>query len=141
YVVSVRAPLSNKAGADILCSQFATGGGRKAAAGINHLDAAEQHQCFRAVRMNNQRARQNIQRAFLAADFAEGAGELQRDREVFRRLEVFLAPEVCTGQRIGAVGGRALFRRGRLHCRRKCAFGVGLGAWLGRRRTARRGGG
>ena len=41
YVVSVRAPLSNKAGADILCSQFATGGGRKAAAGINHLDAAE----------------------------------------------------------------------------------------------------
>lgn len=41
YVVSVRAPLSNKAGADILCSRFATGGGRKAAAGINHLDASE----------------------------------------------------------------------------------------------------
>ena len=37
YVVSVRAPLANKSGADVLCSQFDTGGGRKAAAGINHL--------------------------------------------------------------------------------------------------------
>ncbi len=41
YVVSVRAPLANKAGADILCSQFDTGGGRKGAAGINHLPDAE----------------------------------------------------------------------------------------------------
>ncbi|MFN3715474.1 MAG: acetyltransferase [Thiobacillus sp.] len=41
YVVSVRAPLYNKAGADSLCSQFETGGGRKAAAGINHLQASE----------------------------------------------------------------------------------------------------
>ena len=41
YVVSVRAPLDNKAGADILCSQFDTGGGRKGAAGINHLPDAE----------------------------------------------------------------------------------------------------
>ena len=37
YVVSVRAPLSHKTGADELCRQFETGGGRKAAAGINHL--------------------------------------------------------------------------------------------------------
>ena len=37
YTVSVRAPLSAKAGADALCRQFATGGGRVAAAGINHL--------------------------------------------------------------------------------------------------------
>jgi hypothetical protein len=37
YVVSVRAPLVNKTGADELCRAFPTGGGRKAAAGINHL--------------------------------------------------------------------------------------------------------
>ncbi len=37
YQVSVRAPLHNKRGADELCSQFPTGGGRRAAAGINHL--------------------------------------------------------------------------------------------------------
>lgn len=37
YQVGVRAPLSNKTGADELCSAFPTGGGRKAAAGINHL--------------------------------------------------------------------------------------------------------
>ena len=37
YLVSVRAPLTNKTGADLLCGQFSTGGGRKAAAGINHL--------------------------------------------------------------------------------------------------------
>lgn len=37
FVVSVRAPLNNKTGADELCREFATGGGRKAAAGINHL--------------------------------------------------------------------------------------------------------
>jgi len=37
YVVSVRAPLANKQGADELCSSFPSGGGRKAAAGINHL--------------------------------------------------------------------------------------------------------
>ncbi|MGD0960706.1 MAG: DHHA1 domain-containing protein [Methylomonas sp.] len=36
--VSVRAPLSNKTGADELCRQFPGGGGRKAAAGINHLE-------------------------------------------------------------------------------------------------------
>jgi hypothetical protein len=37
FVVSVRAPLATKEGADDLCRQFPTGGGRKAAAGINHL--------------------------------------------------------------------------------------------------------
>ena len=37
YRVSVRAPLDNKTGADELCRQFDSGGGRKAAAGINHL--------------------------------------------------------------------------------------------------------
>lgn len=39
YLVSVRAPLNNKTGADELCRQFPTGGGRKAAAGINKLPA------------------------------------------------------------------------------------------------------
>lgn len=37
YLVSVRAPFSNKEGADLLCRNFPTGGGRKAAAGINNL--------------------------------------------------------------------------------------------------------
>jgi len=37
YQVSVRAPLNNKLHADTLCCGFPTGGGRKAAAGINHL--------------------------------------------------------------------------------------------------------
>ncbi len=39
YLVSVRAPLDNKTGADALCRRFPTGGGRKAAAGINKLPA------------------------------------------------------------------------------------------------------
>lgn len=37
YRVSVRAPLNNKQGADEICRQFDTGGGRKAAAGVNAL--------------------------------------------------------------------------------------------------------
>lgn len=41
YQVSVRAPLNEKAGADALCRRFPEGGGRQAAAGINHL---EKHQ-------------------------------------------------------------------------------------------------
>ena len=41
YVVSVRAPLSNRQGAGELCGSFDTGGGRSAAAGINHLPEAE----------------------------------------------------------------------------------------------------
>ena len=39
YLVSVRAPLNNKTGADEICRQFPSGGGRKAAAGINELPA------------------------------------------------------------------------------------------------------
>jgi hypothetical protein len=41
YVVSVRAPLSGPFGADTLCYQFESGGGRKRAAGINHLPESE----------------------------------------------------------------------------------------------------
>lgn len=41
YVVSVRAPLAVKHGAVDLCRQFATGGGRAAAAGINHLPESD----------------------------------------------------------------------------------------------------
>lgn len=37
YLVSVRAPINRPEGADALCRQFETGGGRKAAAGINQL--------------------------------------------------------------------------------------------------------
>ncbi|REL34925.1 DHH family phosphoesterase [Thalassotalea euphylliae] len=37
YTVSLRAPLTNRQGADNVCTQFATGGGRAAAAGINQL--------------------------------------------------------------------------------------------------------
>lgn len=39
YLVSIRAPLENKTGADEICIQFPTGGGRKGAAGINKLPA------------------------------------------------------------------------------------------------------
>jgi hypothetical protein len=41
FVVSVRAPLVEKTGADDLCRRFDTGGGRKAAAGINRLPEAD----------------------------------------------------------------------------------------------------
>jgi len=41
FVVSVRAPINNKTGADELCRQFESGGGRKAAAGINRLPSAD----------------------------------------------------------------------------------------------------
>jgi hypothetical protein len=41
FVVSVRAPLGRPEGADQLCRQFPSGGGRKAAAGINDLPDAE----------------------------------------------------------------------------------------------------
>ncbi len=39
YLVSIRAPLNNRNGADEVARQFPTGGGRKAAAGINALPA------------------------------------------------------------------------------------------------------
>ncbi|NND80896.1 MAG: DHH family phosphoesterase [Gammaproteobacteria bacterium] len=41
FVVSVRAPLNKKQGADEVCRQFDTGGGRAAAAGINSLPESE----------------------------------------------------------------------------------------------------
>jgi len=41
YTVSVRAPRAKPTGADALCRAFATGGGRAAAAGINHLPEDE----------------------------------------------------------------------------------------------------
>ena len=41
FLVSVRAPMSTNNGADMLCSRFATGGGRKGAAGINLLPENE----------------------------------------------------------------------------------------------------
>ncbi|WP_105902562.1 acetyltransferase [Vibrio gangliei] len=41
YTVSVRAPLNRREGADEVCNQFATGGGRRAAAGINALPVEE----------------------------------------------------------------------------------------------------
>jgi hypothetical protein len=37
FLISVRAPLANRQGADTLCRQFVTGGGRASAAGINAL--------------------------------------------------------------------------------------------------------
>jgi hypothetical protein len=37
FLVSVRAPVKNRFGADVVCKQFPTGGGRAAAAGINQL--------------------------------------------------------------------------------------------------------
>ena len=40
FMVSVRAPLANKQGADTLCRAFPTGGGRAGAAGINDLPKA-----------------------------------------------------------------------------------------------------
>ena len=39
YTVSVRAPIARPIGADALCRQFTSGGGRAGAAGINHLPA------------------------------------------------------------------------------------------------------
>ncbi|MEL0628720.1 DHH family phosphoesterase [Psychromonas aquatilis] len=41
YLVSLRAPLNNKQGAGDICSQFESGGGRAAAAGINQLPKNE----------------------------------------------------------------------------------------------------
>ncbi|MBF0287980.1 MAG: acetyltransferase [SAR324 cluster bacterium] len=46
YLVSVRSPLNNPTGADVLCREFATGGGRKAAAGINQLPDADVEKFF-----------------------------------------------------------------------------------------------
>ena len=50
YVVSIRAPISARRGADGLASQFETGGGRAAAAGINHLPASDIDRFVKAFR-------------------------------------------------------------------------------------------
>ena len=50
YLVSIRAPLSNREGADKLALQFDTGGGRSAAAGINHLQESELTRFIEAFR-------------------------------------------------------------------------------------------
>ncbi|MDB2438934.1 hypothetical protein N9W89_09485 [Hellea sp.] len=50
YLVSIRAPIKNRTGADTLALQFETGGGRSAAAGINHLPDAELDRFIKAFR-------------------------------------------------------------------------------------------
>ncbi|MPY24837.1 DHH family phosphoesterase [Shewanella sp. YLB-07] len=49
FTVSLRAPLSNKQGAGDICSQFDTGGGRAAAAGINALAKTELDRFIKTV--------------------------------------------------------------------------------------------
>ena len=49
FLVSVRAPFNHRVGADKVCSQFDTGGGRAAAAGINRLPAADVEALFSAL--------------------------------------------------------------------------------------------
>jgi hypothetical protein len=49
YTVSVRAALAKRMGADALCRQFATGGGRSAAAGIDHLPADQLREFVRRL--------------------------------------------------------------------------------------------
>lgn len=50
FLVSIRAPISKRKGADALALQFITGGGRAAAAGINHLPASELDRFVEAFR-------------------------------------------------------------------------------------------
>jgi len=52
YMVSLRAPLNNKQGAGDICSQFETGGGRAAAAGINALPVSELQRFIDLVESN-----------------------------------------------------------------------------------------
>ncbi|MEX1200857.1 MAG: DHH family phosphoesterase [Methylophaga sp.] len=49
YTVSIRAPLANRSGANLVASQFATGGGREGAAGINALPASQISDLIRAM--------------------------------------------------------------------------------------------
>jgi len=49
YLVSIRAPLNNRTGADEVARQFPTGGGRKAAAGINALPACQLDELIAAM--------------------------------------------------------------------------------------------
>ena len=41
YLVSLRVPADAAVGADVFCRRFPSGGGRKTAAGINHLPKAD----------------------------------------------------------------------------------------------------
>lgn len=50
FMVSVRAPLNNRQGADTLCRAFPTGGGRAGAAGINALPHDQMNEFFRVFR-------------------------------------------------------------------------------------------
>ena len=50
YLVSIRAPISRRSGADTLALQFETGGGRAAAAGVNHLPDSELDRFLKAFR-------------------------------------------------------------------------------------------
>ncbi len=50
YLVSIRAPISARTGADTLALRFDTGGGRAAAAGINHLPNSELPNFIKAFR-------------------------------------------------------------------------------------------
>ncbi len=50
FRVSVRAPLKNRTGAETICRQFPTGGGRAAAAGINSLPENQVEQFIIALR-------------------------------------------------------------------------------------------
>ena len=50
FLVSIRAPLSKREGADKLALQFETGGGRSAAAGINHLQESDLERFIEAFR-------------------------------------------------------------------------------------------
>lgn len=52
FRVSIRAPLTTKSGADELCREFPTGGGRSAAAGINHLEAPDYDRFVERFRMH-----------------------------------------------------------------------------------------
>ena len=48
FLVSVRAPRTAPVGAEALCRQFTSGGGRAGAGGINRLPAAELQRFLRA---------------------------------------------------------------------------------------------
>ncbi|MCH1920455.1 DHH family phosphoesterase [Shewanella sp. A3A] len=50
FTVSLRAPLNNRQGAGDICSQFATGGGRAAAAGINALSVSDLPQLIDTIK-------------------------------------------------------------------------------------------
>ena len=49
FLVSLRAPFERRTGAEAVCSQFETGGGREAAAGINRLPAEALDQLIGAL--------------------------------------------------------------------------------------------